>query len=83
MPNIKSAKKRVIVTTTKTEQNKMAKSAFKTEMKKFTAEIAESADKQSVVNAAYKAVDQACANGLLHKNTAARKKSAIARAAAQ
>ena len=52
-------------------------------MKKFTAEIAESADKQSVVNAAYKAVDQACANGLLHKNTAARKKSAIARAAAQ
>jgi small subunit ribosomal protein S20 len=83
MPNIKSAKKRVIVTATKTAQNRMAKTAFKTELKKFAADIAAADDKQAVVNAAYKAVDQACANGLLHKNTAARKKSAIARAAAQ
>ena len=83
MPNIKSAKKRVIVTATKSAQNKMAKTAFKTEMKKFDADIAAADDKQAVVNAAYKAVDQACANGLLHKNNAARKKSAIARAAAQ
>ena len=83
MPNIKSAKKRVIVTATKSAQNKMAKTAFKTEMKKFAADIAAADDKQAVVNAAYKVVDQACANGLLHKNNAARKKSAIARAAAQ
>ncbi|MBE6929750.1 MAG: 30S ribosomal protein S20 [Ruminococcaceae bacterium] len=83
MPNIKSAKKRVIVTATKSAQNKMTKTAFKTEMKKFAADIAAADDKQAVVNAAYKAVDQACANGLLHKNNAARKKSAIARAAAQ
>ena len=65
MPNIKSAKKRVIVTATKTAQNRMAKTAFKTELKKFAADIAAADDKQAVVNAAYKAVDQACANEVI------------------
>ena len=35
MPNIKSAKKRVLVSQTKVAQNKAAKSALKTELKKF------------------------------------------------
>ena len=35
MPNIKSAKKRVLVSQTKAMQNKAAKSALKTEIKKF------------------------------------------------
>ena len=41
MPNIKSAKKRVLVSQTKAAQNKAAKSALKTELKKFDAAVAE------------------------------------------
>ena len=39
MPNIKSAKKRVLVIETKTLQNKMTKSAIKTALKKFDAAV--------------------------------------------
>ena len=35
MANIKSAKKRILVTNTKTAQNRMVKSALKTTIKKF------------------------------------------------
>ena len=35
MPNIKSAKKRVLVIEKKTQQNKAVKSALKTQVKKF------------------------------------------------
>ena len=77
MPNIKSAKKRVIVTEAKTLQNKMIKTALKTSMKKYEAAI-EAGDKESA-NALYasviKKIDQAAAKGIIHKNTAARKKS--------
>ena len=41
MPNIKSAKKRVLVAQTKAMQNKAAKSALKTQLKKFDAAVAE------------------------------------------
>ena len=40
MPNIKSAKKRVLVSQAKAAQNKAAKSALKTELKKFEAAVA-------------------------------------------
>ena len=79
MPNIKSAKKRVKVTKTKTLQNQMAKSALKTVLKKFDAAVA--AGDKSAAEAAYKvavkAVDQAAAKHLMHKNNAAHKKSAM------
>ena len=80
MPNIKSAKKRVVVTKVKTLQNKMFKSAFKTLMKKYEAAI--NAGDKDTANALYasviKKVDQAAAKGLIHKNNAAHKKSALA-----
>ena len=80
MPNIKSAKKRVKVTAVKTERNKAIKSALKTSVKKAQAAIAtDSADKAQAVSVAYKKIDQAVAKGILHKNTAARSKSALAR----
>ncbi len=80
MPNIKSAKKRVKVTAVKTERNKAIKSALKTTVKKAQAAIAtDSADKAQAVSVAYKKIDQAVAKGILHKNTAARSKSALAR----
>ncbi len=79
MPNIKSAKKRVLVTSTKSMQNKMLVSNLKTVIKKAEAAIANDDDnKVEAVRYAVKKIDQACAKGLLHKNCAARKKSALA-----
>ncbi|MDD6159751.1 MAG: 30S ribosomal protein S20, partial [Oscillospiraceae bacterium] len=40
LPNIKSAKKRVLVNETKAAQNKAQKSALKTNLKKFDAAVA-------------------------------------------
>ena len=80
MPNIKSAKKRVLVSKTRAARNKSANSALKTAIKKAHIAVeTDAADKQAVVRAAIKKVDQAQAKGLLHKNNAARKKSALAK----
>jgi len=83
LPNIKSAKKRVLVNQKKVLQNKMAKSALKTCLKKFEAAVA-GGDK-SAISASYKMavkkLDQAVSKGILHKNTAARKKSSITKKA--
>ena len=79
MPNIKSAMKRVNVIAHKTAQNKMVKSNLKTTIKK--ARIAAVQEDAAAANSAYidaqKAIDQAVARGILHKNTAARRKSRL------
>jgi small subunit ribosomal protein S20 len=79
LPNIKSAKKRVLVNQAKAMKNKAARSALKTQLKKFEVAVSEGnrseADKE--YNVAVKAVDQAAARGLLHKNNAAHKKSSM------
>ena len=79
LPNIKSAKKRVLVSQTKAMQNKAAKSALKTDIKKFEAALAEGNRSEADVayKVAVKAVDKAAAKGLLHKNNAAHKKSSM------
>ena len=79
MPNIKSAKKRVLVSQTKTAENKAAKSALKTDLKKFEVAVAEGNRSEADVayKVAVKAVDKAAAKGLLHKNNAANKKSSL------
>lgn len=79
MPNIKSAKKRVLVSQTKAMQNKAAKSALKTDIKKFEAAVAEGNRNEADVayKVAVKAVDKAVVKGLLHKNNAAHKKSSM------
>ena len=83
MPNIKSAEKRVKVIKVKTLRNKMQKNALKTQLKKADAAIQTGAqDKDMQVRLAMKKIDQACAKGILHKNTAARRKTALARKAA-
>ncbi len=77
MPNIKSAKKRVKVISTKTLQNKMFKSQLRTTIKKYNAAV-EAGDKTAAseaYKAAVKKVDQAVAKGILHKTNAAHKKS--------
>ncbi len=78
MPNIKSAKKRVKIIETKTLQNKMVKTNLKTVLKQADAAIANNAEnKEAVVKLAVKKLDQAAAKGILHKNNAAHKKSAL------
>ncbi|MPM37462.1 30S ribosomal protein S20 [bioreactor metagenome] len=79
MPNIKSAKKRVLVNKSKALENKAAKSALKTQIKKFDAVVAEGnrSEADSAYKMAVKAVDKAAANGLLHSNTASRRKSSM------
>ena len=77
MPNIKSAKKRVLVTETKALRNKSFKSAYKTTMKKYEAAVASGnkADAEAAYKAAIKKIDTAVTKNIIHKNTAARKKS--------
>lgn len=77
MPNIKSAKKRVLVIEKKTLQNKMFKSAFKTIVKKYEAAV-EAGDKDTAIalyREVVKVTDKAVAKGMIHPNNAARKKS--------
>ena len=77
MPNIRSAKKRVLVTETKTMQNKAFKTSYKTACKKYEAAVeAGNKDEATALYAAtIKKVDTAAAKNIIHKNTAARKKS--------
>ena len=77
MPNIKSAKKRVLVAENKRIQNKMYNSALKTAIKKYEAALAagDKAAAAETYKAAVKKIDQAVARGMIHKNNAARHKS--------
>ena len=80
MPNIKSAKKRVKVIAAKTARNKAAKSALRTAVKKAYYAVDTNADnKAEAVRLAIKKIDQAAAKGILHKNTAARSTSSLAK----
>ncbi len=82
MPNIKSAKKRVLVIKTKTMQNKMFKTQLKNDIKRYQAAVAEGNAEaaQATYKAAVKKIDQAAARGIIHKNAAARKKSQFTKA---
>ena len=79
MPNIKSAKKRVRVNKSKAAENKAARSALKTDIKKFEAAVAEGSrsEAEGAYKVAVKAVDKAVVHGILHKNNAAHKKSGM------
>ncbi len=80
MPNIKSAKKRVLVIQKKTLINQMHKTALKTAIKKFEDAVEKkNVDEAKVLfNEAGKKLDQSVKQGILHKNNAARKKSQLA-----
>ena len=81
MPNIKSAKKRVLIAEARNARNKAAKSDLKTAIKKFEAAAAEGnrTEADGAYKVAVKKVDQAVAKGILHKNTASRKKARLAK----
>ena len=81
MANIKSAKKRILVTATKTAKNKAIKSEVKTAIKKVEAAVA--ASDKTVAAAELKnatsVIDAACTKGVYHKNNASRKVARLAK----
>jgi len=81
LPNIKSSAKRDQLQKAANAKNKAAKSALKTEIKKFDAavEAGDGARAAETYRAAVKSVDKAASKGLIHKNNAAHKKSAMAK----
>ena len=84
MANIKSQIKRNKQNDAAHERNKSVKSALKTAIRRFK-DAAESgeADKARVLAAdANKKLDKAASKGVIHKNQAANRKSAIAKQAA-
>lgn len=79
MPNIKSAMKRDVKSKKENAENKAKRTALKTTLKKFDAAVAEG-NKQAAADTykvAVKTVDSAAGKGIIHKNNAAHKKSAM------
>ena len=81
MPNIKSAKKRVLVIDKKTARNKAVKSEMRTEVKKFLALVTAGNKEEATKLFPYTCsiIDSAVSKGVIKKNTAANKKSGLAK----
>ncbi|HON75525.1 MAG: 30S ribosomal protein S20 [Candidatus Lutibacillus vidarii] len=81
MANIKSQIKRIKTNAKRTERNKAVKSELRTGVRKFR-EAAASGDKEAAASALKSAsvkLDKAVGKGVIHKNQAANKKSAMAK----
>ena len=78
MANIKSAKKRVLIAEANRQRNAAFKTSIKTALKKALA-LAEGDEEalNAAISKAYQLCDKAVSKGILHKNTAARKKSRL------
>jgi small subunit ribosomal protein S20 len=81
MANIKSAMKRAKTNEKSRLRNKAVKTNLKTCVKNFDLAVAEGNAEaaQAAFRLATKKIDMATTKGILHKNTAARKKSTLAR----
>lgn len=78
MANSRSAEKRIRVNKKKRALNAANKSALRTTIKKYEAALEhDPANAPAHLQKAIKALDQAAAKGLIHKNAAARKKSRL------
>ena len=85
MANIKSQIKRNKQNEKARQRNKAVKSALKTSVRQFR-EAADAGDTERAtqnMRAAYVKLDKAVSKGVIHKNQAASRKSAIAKRAAQ
>lgn len=80
MANIKSAIKRIKITSIRTARNKMVKSTLKTAIKKFEAAVNNGNfdEAKALLAQASHVIDKAAAKGVIHKNNASRKKSRLA-----
>ena len=81
MANIKSAKKRILVTATKTAKNKSIRSEVKTSIKKVEAAVAanDKAAAQEALKNATSVIEAAGSKGVYHKNNVARKVARLAK----
>jgi ribosomal protein S20 len=81
LPNIKSAKKRVLVAADHHERNMAQRSAMKSSLKKAASSITAGDVENAKVNfkIAAKTLDETASKGLIHKNQAARRKSRLAK----
>ena len=82
MANIKSAKKRILVTRTKAARNKSIKSAVKTSIRKVDAAVAQKdkAAAEAALTEAIATISKATSKGVYHKNNCARKISRLTKA---
>lgn len=80
MPNIKSAIKRVEVAERNRERNRLWKSRIRTATNRVESNLdpAKSQEANAGLSLAFEMIDKAVAKGILHKNTANRKKSRLA-----
>ena len=79
MANIKSSKKRILIAERNAARNVAFKSSVKTAVKKVL-ELGAGEDKEALnvaLSKVYQLCDKAVGKGILHKNTAARKKSRL------
>lgn len=76
MANIKSQKKRILTNAKRAERNKAVKSELRTRVKTAKSSIGSDANAEDV-RVAVKRIDMATAKGIIHKNTAARRKSRL------
>ena len=79
MANIKSAKKRILVTEVRAARNKSIRSEVKTAIKKVEAAVSAN-DKEAATTAltvAISTIESAASKGVYHKNNAARKFSRL------
>lgn len=82
MANIKQQQKRVLTNEKRRQRNKSVRSAARTEMRKFR-EAVEAGDKaaaEAQLRVASRKLDKAVTKGVFHRNSAANKKSNMARA---
>ncbi len=79
MPNIKSAKKRVLTSKRKNDENVLVDSRMKNSIKKLEKTVKDGDKEKSaeLLNTTLRNIDKAQNIGLVHKNNAARKKSRL------
>ncbi len=76
MANIKSQKKRILTNAKAAERNRAVRSELKTRVKKAESTVGTD-ENEAAVRAAVKRLDSAASKGVIHKNTAARRKSRL------
>lgn len=82
MAHTRSAKKRIMTISKRTERNRAVKSSLKTTIRRFEEALRGEEQEQArrmLLQRALVSIDKAVTKGILHKNTAARKKSSLTR----
>ncbi len=79
MANIKSAKKRILISKRDYDMNRAVRSLMRTSIKKFQLAVADGnkEDAENLLKAAFSSIDKAAKKGVIHKNQANRRKARL------